>query len=296
MWGVKTADGDDHLYLVHCFRNDCFSSYADFKALDAKVFPFSYGRRVPFSELGPATSSSPKVEASEQGPVTIPSGMFSLWDTVAATAAAYLRDRGFDPIELERQWGVQYCVLARNVQPTIFNRIVFPIYTLRSTLQVDQPFETLLAGWQSRHIGNDVPEDVGKYMTMKGMKKSHLLYGLPQAVGTEGPLVIVEGATDVWSLRSNAVAVLGKSVSRIQQQLLVRHFPGRPIVVFFDDGAANESYLAATALRSIRQDFGDCSPVVIATPPAGRSDVGECSTEEAWASVWAALSVSASFR
>ncbi|QDU98772.1 hypothetical protein [Lignipirellula cremea] len=287
MWGVNDQ-GEDHLYLAWCYRCEQPSIRETQKELREQVFPFSYGLRQKRSDLPTATSPSEGETISAPTPVAIPVGLLRFQDDVAASAADYLRERGFDPFELDEKWGVRYCPYANNVKPRILDRIVIPIYTLRRTLQFSQTTEVVLAGWQSRCIGDD-PSGTPKYMCMQGLKKSQLLYGLPQAVDTTGPVVIVEGVTDVWRLGSRAVAVLGKAVSRTQQQLLVRHFPGRPIVVFFDDGAKAEGNLAAAAIRAIRQEYGDRAPVVVATPPAGRDDVGACMPDEAWAAVWAAL-------
>lgn len=289
MWGVTTDDRDDHLYLAWCYRCEGISTREIQKKLYEKVFPFGYGRRQLRSAL-PATPQPSETETiNVQSPVTIPEGLFSLQEAVAANAATYLRSRGFDIDNLDKQWGVAYCQCANNVKPEIFDRIVIPIYTLRRTLQDLQSSEFILAGWQSRCIGDEHTSGAPKYMCMQGLKKSQLLYGLPQAVATTGPIVIVEGVTDVWRLGSHAVCPLGKNLSPPQQQLMIRYFAGRPIVLFFDVGAESEADQAAGQLRTLRREFSESDPVVVARVPAGHSDVGECTTEEAWGAVWAAL-------
>ena len=122
-----------------------------------------------------------------------------------------------------------------------------------------------------------------KYLSAAGMAKSKLLYGLPQASYSRGPLVIVEGASDVWRLRTNALALLGKSLSDTQRSLICRWFAHRPLVVFLDRDAGDE------ALKHLRACAGHLAPVVVATLPDGRKDVGECTRAEAWDAVAASL-------
>ena len=141
---------------------------------------------------------------------------------------------------------------------------------------------TRLAGWQARYIG-DCPDDVPKYLSCKGMKKSQLLYGLPAAVASQDAVVIVEGPTDCWRLGSSAVAIFGKDMSLPQQQLLDRFLPGRPVVVFLDRDAQDK----AAELQRTLLDRGRVA--VLAELPDGRDDVGDCTSEEAWQQVTLAL-------
>ena len=139
-----------------------------------------------------------------------------------------------------------------------------------------------LAGWQARYIG-DCPDDVPKYLSCKGLKKSQLLYGLPAAVGLQDAVVVVEGPTDMWRLGPGAVALFGKDMSLHQQELLDRFLPGRPVVVFLDRDAQDKAAeLQRTLLKRGRV-------TVLAGLPDGRDDVGACTTEEAWQQVGLAL-------
>ena len=127
------------------------------------------------------------------------------------------------------------------------------------------------------------PTSVPKYLSCKGMKKSQLLYGLPEAVGSQGAIVVVEGPTDVWRLGPGAVALFGKDMSLPQQELLDRFLPGRPVVVFLDRDAQDKAVeLQRTLLNRGRV-------TVLAGLPDGRDDVGDCTTQEAWQQVVVAL-------
>jgi DNA primase len=121
------------------------------------------------------------------------------------------------------------------------------------------------------------------------MKKSRLLYGLPAALNTAGPVVVVEGVTDVWRLGTNAVAIFGKTLSMNQRDLILRHFACREIVVFLDADATQDAGNAWSALHSARAASSDVTPVVVVRPPAGLKDVGECDREDAWKWIKSAL-------
>jgi DNA primase len=109
------------------------------------------------------------------------------------------------------------------------------------------------------------------------MSKSGLLYGLPNAIRGTGPVVLVEGVTDVWRLGRDAVATFGKTLSVRQTQQMVALFEARPIVVAYDADASEQSRKACSQLRSGRQALGDEAPVVIATLPRRYEDIGDCS-------------------
>ena len=169
-------------------------------------------------------------------------------------------------------WWVQFCELSVGAQPNPSRRLVIPIYDA----------EERLAGWQARFVG-ECPAEVPKYLSCKGMRKSQLLYGLAEARSTTGPVVIVEGPTDVWRLGPGAVALFGKDMSLPQQQLLDQHLPGRHVVVMLDrDAQDNAADVCSTLLNRGRV-------AVLAGLPDGRDDVGDCTTEEAWQQVELAL-------
>ena len=171
---------------------------------------------------------------------------------------------------------MQFCELSVTAKPSPTQRLVIPIYTLESQTV------TRLAGWQARYIG-DCPAEVPKYLSCKGMKKSQLFYGLPEAMRTTGPVVIVEGPTDVWRLGPGAVALFGKDMSLPQQELLDRFLPGRPVVVFLDRDAQDKAVELQTTLLNRGR------VAVLAELPDGRDDVGDCTSEEAWQQVGVAL-------
>jgi hypothetical protein len=222
--------------------------------------------------------------------ISLPRGLVSVnHSTKAAQAGDYLRQRDFDPGELWRRWRVCYCEGDAQAEPRIKQRIVVPVYSFPQVSVTDD--EPILAGWQARVI-REAPKGVPKYLTAKGMRKSALVYGLTAAADTDGPVVICEGVTDVWRLRTNAVAIFGKDMSLRQQHLILEEFADRPLVMFLDEDAREKAVKARNALVEARKRVGDKAPVVIARLPEGRSDVGECACDEAWDQVAAALKCS----
>jgi hypothetical protein len=267
---AQPDDGSDNLHLVKCFNEDCLATRARQKALLKRVYPL--GReRCPSPLAVPAVTPAPFVPS-------LPDGILVPLDALADAhpAVAYLRQRNFDPAALWETWQVQFCELSVTARPSPSQRLVIPIYTLESQTV------TRLAGWQARYVG-ECADDVPKYLSCKGMKKSQLLYGLPAAVGSQGPVVLVEGPTDVWRLGPGAVALFGKDMSRQQQELLDRHLAGRPVVVFLDRDAQDKAAELQTTL------LGRGRVAVLAALPEGRDDVGDCTCEEAWQQVALAL-------
>ncbi len=284
MFNVQGDDGDDHLYLAHCFNEECIDSRYHQKKLVDMLFPFGYRERQRLNRT-PLPSTEATVPAHSERPVVALPPSFPLQDALSSTACDYLLRRGFEPQEISGYWGVTYCLFAPNSSPKLFQRLLIPVYDYQ--LAFRSPPVTCLAGWQARVIQST--DSSPKYLSMKGMRKSHLLYGLPQAVNTTGPIIVVEGPTDVWRLGSHAVALFGKAISNCQRQMLDRHFGNRPIVIALDRDAQDEARRIVSSIRESRSGWQDRGPVISCLPPAGAKDFGEVTREAAWAAVESAL-------
>jgi len=110
------------------------------------------------------------------------------------------------------------------------------------------------------------------------MPKSQVLYNLPAARKSTGPIIVCEGPTDCWRIGTNSVALLGKSMSRTQKELLLRHFTGRPIVVLLDSDAQAEAQAIQNELKAVRTSQAD--DVVIAQLPQGGKDPADFTQEQ----------------
>ena len=125
---------------------------------------------------------------------------------------------------------------------------------------------------------NDLP----KYLFARGFRKSEYLYGLHAVATSRGPIVVVEGATDVWRLGRNAVGLFGNSISKKQIELLIIHARARPIIVLLDRGMENQAGQIASKIESARRLQGDTASVKVAEIPADYEDPGDCPRDLLW--------------
>lgn len=287
-WAVRDEKADDDmLHLAICFNESCFKTRERQKQLYAMVFP------------GGALARGVKIElpkAVEKPPPQLP--RFELPESVRVSglkpthpAVQYLEGRGFSVRWLGEKWCVSYCFGNCGPRPRFDDdRLVYPVLEPRCPRLIRGMYSMSyrLAGWQARRI-DDSDESWPKYYSAAGMRKSELLYGLPHALEGDGPVAIVEGVTDVWRLRRDAVALFGKTISAAQIKLLCRHLAGRPLAVFLDNDARDEARQIRRQLLAARQERGDGAPVALARTPKGRDDPGECTFKEAWNAIHAAL-------
>ena len=282
-------------HLFKCFNEDCQMDPTN-RNLFRNMVAIPIGSRLPSISVPTDRHVAPLPAAPPpQFEVALPAnlvGLESLGDS--HPAIQYLRSRQFDPQEIATQWGVTFCDWSVATNPQFKYRLVIPIYRPGPTLgalpsgEQRRPFRV---GWQAREIGmGDAGEP--KYLTMTGMQKSQLLYGLPEALNTSGPVWIVEGVTDAWRVGPGAVALFGKSLGRVQHTLLLKHFVGRPLVVLLDRDARKDALGIQRILQDARRSLPGDRRVVIAEIPAGRSDPGDSTREELLASTEAALSQS----
>lgn len=280
MYGVRGENGDDHLNMCYCYNENCFNDHQKRLQLHDMIFPFGYRRRQSLGQI--RSVRGPQQQANRARTIQLPSTV-PLDTPSSIRGTDYLRSRGFDIHELSNSWQIQYCVNCRSSSPQIYDRIVIPIYEYRQEELTGQ-CNVNLAGWQARTV--DSYNSQCKYLFMSGFRKQQVLYGLPQATQSAGPLVVVEGPTDVWRLGSNAVATFGKTISSQQIALLIRYFADRPIIVIFDRDARAESERAVCSIQRERENWGIRSPVLNLQLPENVNDVAECSREWIWHWIW----------
>ena len=144
---------------------------------------------------------------------------------------AYLRQRGFDPCQIEALWGV----LAGGPAGKLAWRLWIPVH-----------LDDRIVSWTSRAIGSDVQP---RYLSASpdGEEVNHktLLYGQDLAGHS---VVVVEGPADAWAVGPGAVATMGLKWTPEQVAKLSR-FAVR--AVCFDRGATAR----AEALADILQQF-----------------------------------------
>lgn len=182
-------------------------------------------------------------------------------------AIVYLQSRGYDPFELERNFGVGYC-------ESVFDRSHFP---LANRIFIPIIFKDSLVGWQGRYIGDPVWKDSGvqKYFNLRGMSKKDMLYNFDLAT-KQNVCVVVEGAADVWRVGASAVALLGSDMSDHQKKIIQEGFADKPVAVFLDADATDKAIAMASSLYPY---LGNKIFPVISTA----KDPGSMSREECWA-------------
>jgi hypothetical protein len=232
-------------------------------------------------------------------------------------AVSYLTSQGFDPDEIATCWGVSYW--EQPDWPHTFPRLLIPIYGKRAcSHRQKEPHlaEPVLLGWVARALG-PLPPGYPEVLSCEYMRKSHIVYGrsgplaFPESryMPREDPrwkalcerftkplylpTIIVEEPEDVWRLGGFARAVFGSELSGFQAQVLW-HTEGRcPLVVFFNRGPRAAAEVAVQMLWQKRpSERGIVNPndwIVLAELPDGRDAVRQCTPEEAWDRVFAAM-------
>jgi len=278
--------GRRHLELVTCFNENCFShDYECRKKLHATLYPEGrYADEMPGLPVKPVASPTATRKA---GP---PPKSVRL-DRLAPDhpARLFVERRGLDPDVLAAEFGVGYTAGDDTTSPALYKPcLVIPVWSpgvlINSATGVA---DDDLVGWQARLLEPRAGES--KYMTATGMQTGRVLYNLPQASKAEGPLVVVEGVSDVWAVGTNAVALFGKTIQPLKACKIAEHARGRPVVVWLDADAYAAANGVAEKITRARRSVGDLSPVVIARCPDGRGDPGECSREEVAAAINLAL-------
>ncbi len=219
------ATGRPMHHLAYCFNNGCLKEhYADF---EERVFGMLS------AEARAAASAACEVkefvdDSDGFACAAMPGEVIPLADLPATHGAVrYLASRGYDPRELGDVYGVGVCVRAFGLYPAMSGRIFIPVF-----------YKGERVGWQGRWPADDWKKrNAQKYYNLTGFKKSRVLYGYDNAAPL--PYVIVtEGCSDVWSVGPGGVALLGKTVSPWQKELL-RHWANKDglLVVMLDPEA-----------------------------------------------------------
>ena len=124
---------------------------------------------------------------------------------------AYLRQRGFDPAEIERLWSIQAIGLA-----------------VRLSWRLFIPFHVggEMVSWTTRAIGKDVEK---RYIMASAEEEKlpakSLLYGIDYV---RHAVVVCEGPLDVWAIGPGAVCTMGLKFTE-EQMLKISRYPLRAI-------------------------------------------------------------------
>jgi hypothetical protein len=162
----------------------------------------------------------------------------------------YLKQRGFDPDELEREWGLLGTGPLSLLDGVHYSRrIIIPIF-----------WEGERVSFQGRDITG---KSNRKYMACPEerelVKHKHILYRHPKN-NSKDCCIVVEGVTDAWRVGTSAVATFGIKYTKEQLRIL-RTF--RRVVVWFDQ----EDFAQEQAHKLIMElSFGGVETDQIFTP------------------------------
>jgi hypothetical protein len=125
----------------------------------------------------------------------------------------YLMNRGFDPEQLEKQWGLLGTGPSSMLDGINYkNRILAPII-----------WDNQQVSFQTRSLK---PQDPRKYMACPEerelIKHKHILYGKQASWTSTG--IVLEGVTDVWRLGEKTCATLGIKFTSHQVRILSNVF------------------------------------------------------------------------
>jgi hypothetical protein len=242
-------------HLLVCYNESCFDAADRQQAFFSRLFDNRRGRGR-FAPVEPPVLDSQPFRLKE---VSEP-GFITPIDELASShpAARYLDDRLFDRRELSSLYGVGFVTEAYRAFNKLSGRIYIPIV-----------FQRKLVAWQGRYPAELSWQTAGitKYYNLPSMKKKALLYNFDQAKEQEA-IVVVEGCSSAWAAGVSAVAVLGKTISNRQSDLLASKVdPDKPIAVVLDETAQEE---AAVVCKKIREKHSKpCNVFCVKLPRSG---------------------------
>lgn len=208
-------------YRTNCFRCGEHPSPAqmvmDIEGLDTYSELITFLRNGDFTEL---TFTEEKVELSEAKPVYLPEGFKLITQgtsTLANSFRKYVIKRGFNPNELAKH-GVGYCTKGE-----YFGYLIIPFYT-----------EGSLRYWNARLVIGSGPRYNNPPKDITGLGKEFLIYN-SDALGLYNQVFICEGAINALTMGDNAIATMGKSISRYQINELIKAQAKRYIILLDPD-------------------------------------------------------------
>jgi hypothetical protein len=227
LWNTIDKVSDEPMkHLATCFNEGCLAEkYASFEDL---VIGFkNQGVR---DALRAANFATHRIVDGSEGVAcaTLPGDVQRLMALSRKhPAVRYLTDRGYDVEELTTVWDVGVVVDALPAFKAMQGRVFIPVFLRGERV-----------GWQGRWPADDWKQHgVQKYYNLTGFRKSKVLYN-HDAASLSRHVVVVEGVSDVWAVGPSGVALLGKSVSPAQEELLGAWAKrGALLVLMLDPGA-----------------------------------------------------------
>jgi hypothetical protein len=241
LYGVPDKDTDSpNLHLAHCYRRGCLDNPNNRHQFSIWVYGgLAYDHRTRGQHL-PAPAEVEEHEGPIE-PVELPQPFTPIVELPSThSARQYLWARGYDIRELWETWGVGYAPIFCTDRKAA-GRIVIPVR-----------LGGVCVGWQARYAGYVAKgSKVRKYLNSSRFPKRKLLYNCDLA-SREPFVVVCEGVTDVYAVGRAGVALFGKSASPEQEDLLVRYWGDKVILLLLDNDDPDAQAKAAQLEQRLR--------------------------------------------
>lgn len=221
MWGEPDRNDRINLWPMQCWNENCFSDFTARKEFCERLYADDDGSG--FKDTAPEYASDETLV--RKGKPGMPGKLWRL-DKLALKsprhpAVLYAQSRLMDIDELGAIFGVGFCPDPR--QSAAENRLIAPV-TLHGRL----------AGWTGRYFEPSRPKSIPKWYHDPNMEKSKLLYNFDNA-SRHHTKFLVEGPGSVWGSGTRGLAVLGKTISDEQVELLRTCCSGEAALVLLLD-------------------------------------------------------------
>lgn len=228
-FGQLDASGRPMFFLAICYNENCMSKPGNTQKFTDTLFSFKNRSERNYRPFA-LNQAMPVYADDTRGGYQPPGEVYPLADLARTMpnhpAVLYMcQERRYTSAMLQK-YEIGYCVRAAAEYRAAQDRIIFPI-----RMHGD------LVGWQARLVGSSGLRGL-KYYGMRNMRKRTFLYNYDHAK-TCPYVVLVEGVTDCHVLGDASVALLGKTLSDAQLQMM-NAWLGKPIIVLLDPEAQAE--------------------------------------------------------
>ena len=170
----------------------------------------------------------------------------------------YLKDRGFNPDDIQDKWDVQ----GLGLESPLSWRLFIPVKINGQTVS-----------WTTRSIGSADPKYISASPDAESVPIKSTLYGADLVPGHV--IVVVEGPADAWAIGPGAVAVFGLNVS-LTQLAEIQSYPVRVVCFDSDDDAQRRADQLCRRLDQSYETSGETHQVQLETG----SDPGDADHDE----------------
>ena len=203
-WGMPDENGRPDWRLAKCYNENCLAIPEYRNQLRSRIY-----RGLGNEQRGRLPLMQGVTEPAGLGPVSWPGQVIPLDQLpLSHPANLYLTSRKFDPRQMAAAYRLVYCAQADPEYAQAQNRIIIPVFTNGG-----------MVGWQARHIGETDWRGMAKYYTRPGFHKRLTFYNFDMA-RRQRLAIIVEGVTDCWAVGDCGMALLGKTISKQQVDIL----------------------------------------------------------------------------